>query len=375
MKTRLNILCYMTMILLGIYLSAYQNILSTISQSYSINAAAVGILISLHFIGSLTAPLIFGEISDRTGKKSVVIISFCIMISGLAAIFLSNGILMVAIGIFLIGNGFAVTEGVLTGVLADENIGEAGRVISMSQVFFCVGAVAGPLAALLTERVSGSWKTIFLLLIVLFAVLLTNFARITINKGKPSKDSGTGSKLISVKLFKEKAFVMLCISMFIYVGIEEGVAFWLNTYFESSYELKALGSYVLSIYWSGMIVGRYLASRFSSKNTLFLKAGLLISLLFITVPLIWRSEAIGIICFFGVGLGFSAVWPVLMSIIANRYPEYTGTAMGAMMTAGAGGGVAVPFLMGVIANFTAISAAFWVIPVSVILILILQSRA
>lgn len=83
MKTKLNIICYISMCLLGIYLSVYQNAINSIAVSYSINSTAIGFIISLHFLGSLTAPVVFGEISDRIGKKAVVVISYGIMALGL----------------------------------------------------------------------------------------------------------------------------------------------------------------------------------------------------------------------------------------------------------------------------------------------------
>lgn len=279
MKTRINSLCYMSMLLLGIYISVYQSIINNISKSYSINNASVGVIISLHFIGSLIAPVIFGEISDRIGKKSVVIISYNILVAGLLAVYLSDNLLLIAAGIFIIGCGFAVIEGTLSGVLSDVNTVKTSRVISISQMFFSIGAVIGPLAALLLINLSGSWKVVFLLMILSFGLILVYFIRLKFGESVHIVRSNTG--LISTKLFKEKIFILLLVSMFIYVGIEEGVAFWLSTYFENLYNASQLVAYTLSGYWASMIIGRYLASRFYDKQSLFLKGGLLTSLLFI----------------------------------------------------------------------------------------------
>jgi fucose permease len=371
-KTRINTLCYMSMLLLGTYISVYQSIINSISKSYSINNTSVGIIISLHFIGSLIAPVIFGEISDRIGKKSVVIISYIILIAGLLSIYLFDNLLLIAAGIFIIGCGFAVIEGTLSGVLSDVNTVKTSKVISISQMFFSIGAVAGPLVALLLINLSGSWKAVFLLVIVLFGLILVYFIRLQFGESVQIVRSDTG--LISTKLFKEKIFIFLFISMFIFVGIEEGVAFWLITYFGNLYNASQLGAYTLSGYWASMIIGRYLASRFYSKQSLFLKGGLLTSLLFIIAALVFRNSMVNFVCFIGVGIGLSAVWPIIMSITADNYPRYTGTALGIMMTAGAGGGIAIPFIIGILANSIMIDVAFWVIPVLIVMISILQMQ-
>ena len=370
MKNGINNICYISIGLLGIYISIYQSIISTITKEYSISNTVAGVIISMHFLGSVVAPVIFGEISDRIGKKAVVVVAFVISITGLLFIFLFNSIVMVVIGIFMIGSGFGVAEGTLSGILSDVNAGETDRVISISQMFFSIGAVAGPLIALSLISLYGSWKVLFLLLIILYCVILVYLVRLKFVEKSDVVRYDHG--LISVKLVKEKIFILLCISIFIYVGIEEGVAFWLKTYFESTYNAGQLGVYALSGYWGSMIIGRFIASRFAKYNKQLMAGGLLVSLLFLIVVLLVKSSMISIICFMGVGLGFSAVWPIIMSTTARHYSEYTGTALGIMMTCSAAGGIAVPSLIGFIADFSMIGTAFWVIPVMVVLILAAQ---
>ncbi len=373
---KLHIACYISIGLLGIYISIYQSVINSISTQFALSKASVGIIIALHFIGSITAPLIFGEISDRIGKKPVVVMSFGILIAGLMAVYLFSSLFLTAAGIFLIGCGFAVIEGTLSGVLSDTNTGQSSRAISMSQMFFSIGAVVGPMASLLLLRITGNWKAVFVPMILLFAVTLLYFIRLKSGEGLTvtgnRRKAGGKMELISIKLLKEKAFLLLIVSIFIYVGIEESVAFWINTYFIDLFNESKLGTYALSGYWASMILGRYLAGRFYTKRNLFLKGGLLLSLFFIITALLFKSSMLSLICFVGAGLGFSAVWPAIMSRTADSYPEYTGTAMGIMMTAGAGGGMAIPFLTGAVASLTTIGIAFWILPVFIVLILIIQ---
>ena len=371
-KTKINTACYISMGLLGVYISVYQSIISTITKNYSISNTVAGIIISLHFIGSFVAPIIFGEIGDRIGKKSIIIISLNLLIIGLLMVYLFDNILLLAIGIFIIGCGFAVNEGILSGLLSDVNIGKTNKVINISQMFLSIGAVTGPLITLLLIKLTGSWKFVFPLMIVLFGVILLYFTRLRFDGIRKTVQDHKNTGLISIKLFKEKIFIYLCISIFIYVGIEEGIAFWLVTYFDNSFNAIQLGTYALSAYWASMIVGRYLASRFNNKQRFLLNGGLIASLVFICIALLWQNGIVSLICFAGVGLGFSAVWPIIISITAENYPKYTGTAMGIMMTAGAGGGIAVPFLIGTLTNFGKIYIVFWVVPILIVFILVTQ---
>lgn len=360
LRRRINAACYASMALLGIYLTVYQSVISEISNEHSIGPTAMGVIIALHFMGSITAPVIFGEISDRVGKKPVVMISFVIIIAGLLSVYIFDGLLLIAAGIFLIGCGFAVIEGSLSGVLSDVNSGEVGKVINISQMFFSIGAVAGPLMALFLGRMTGSWKSVFLVIIILFCLIAAFISRLDFGRKEGPVSGTTG--LISAALLKQNIFILLCLSMFLYVGIEEGIAFWLKSYFQKVFNSSYLGAFTLSGYWASMIIGRFLASRFHKKYALFLKAGLLLALVANIIALLFKNSFVNTVCFILVGLGFSAVWPIITSITAESFPEYTGTAMGFMMTSGAAGGAVVPFLMGAAVDEMSLSAAFWILP-------------
>lgn len=358
--------------LLGIYITVYQSVIGTIAKEYAINSTMMGMMVSLHFIGSVIAPIIFGEISDRIGKKAVTLIAFSIMIFGLLSVYFSKSLVIISVGIFFIGCGFAVIEGTLSGVLSESNLQNANRAINLSQMFFSIGAVAGPLISMMSVSLFGSWKASFLFMIIIFGLITAYLYRLEFGIKKVTTENEKG--LITIRLFKEKTFVYFCISIFIYVGIEEGVAFWLNTYFKSTFNLNQLGTYALSGYWASMIIGRYLASRFHSKHRLFLNGGLLISLSSFVIALLFKNSVLDFICFLIIGFGFSAVWPIIMSMTANFFPKYVGTAFGVMMTSAAVGGIIVPFFIGLIINFMDIRVAFWVIPLLIIGILLTQIK-
>ncbi|HHW47274.1 MAG TPA: MFS transporter [Clostridiaceae bacterium] len=369
MKTRLNAICYITMCLLGIYISVYQNHLNTISSEYSVSSTIMGTIVALHFAGSIITPTISGEIGDRVGKKLVVVIAFVVFIVGLALIFFFENILLLAAGIFLIGCGFSTIEGMLSGVLTDNNREHRSRVIDISQLFFCVGAIAGPLLAVLFSEIFVEWKSIFLFLLGMFLLVMVLFISTKVEGAVEPGEKSSG--LITVKLFKSKLFIIFCISIFLYVGVEEGVAFWTTTYFETVFEAKQLGSYALSAYWGAMVVGRYLASRFEKKRSLFTFWGLVISVAFSIAALVIKNPVVNFACFIAVGFGFSVIWPFIVASAAEKYPEYTGTAIGILMTSSAGGGLLFPFIMGAITGVSSIPAAFGVIPAATMIIFIL----
>ncbi len=419
-KKYINAICYISLLFLGIYLAVYQIVINLISEELSIGGAASGMLISLHFAGIMAAPAIFGEISDRIGKRPVIIISFVVMINGFLLVYFSNVLGFIALGIFLIGCGSGVIESVMSGLLADINNGKINQVINISQMYFSIGAVLGPVFALWIADVFGGWKQNYIVLAVLFFIMLVvilSQKRIKLIDNKIVKDKIIENKItnnkkvvdvvidnktiydkelvsenkelsmekeletassqkgsIIVFLLREKTVIMLCVSIFIYVGMEEAAAFWTNSYFLSAFNMEKFGAYALSGYWGSMILGRYIGSKFEDKIGIFYSGGLFISFVSIILALIIKNPVLNLVCFVLVGFGFSVVWPYLMATAAMDYYEYTGTAMGVMTMFGSAGGIVIPFLMGALSEMWGISVAFLTVPILILIILLLQKR-
>lgn len=377
---RINITSYISLALLGVYLSVYQSIISSIAKQFEIGNAMLGVIISLHFIGSIAAPIAFGEISDRIGKKPVILVAFGLVVAGIASIYLFENLIVISAGIFLIGCGFAVIEASLSGVLAEANPEHTAKVMNYSQMYFSIGAVAGPLLSLLAGYWFGGWKSTFLFMMIAFTAVAAYLTRLRIGENQTEPGAGTnsvtgsgpasdpGAGLIIMKLVRQRTFIYLCIAIFAYVGIEEGVAFWFGSYFEHASGSTSLSAITLSGYWGSMVVGRYLAGKFHDRDRLFLLGGLLFSFVFVTLALLFQGGLPTAVCFILTGLGFSAVWPMIMTVTAERFPTYTGTAMGAMLTFGAGGGTVVPLAMGAVSKYTGIAAAFYMVPVIILLV-------
>lgn len=406
MNKAINITCYISFLFLGMYLAVYQVAIDFISNELTISSTVSGILISFHFAGILIASAILGEISDRIGKKPVIIICFMIIIAGLLLVYLFNTIELIAAGILLIGCGFGAIEGVMSGLLADLNSSRTNQVINISQMYFSIGAVVGPVSAVWMTEFLGSWKQNYIVLAVIFFILLIIVAKqkhaemngkepmaenmppgvppvkemplpeetIPVEE-MPEQEGLPGPKgSIAVFLLKEKKLILLCAAIFIYVGIEEATAFWTNTYFLDVFNVEKLGAYALSGYWGSMVAGRYIGSRFEEKSNMFCRVGLLISLISVILALIVKNPVFNLACFILIGLGFSVVWPVLMATAAKSYHKYTGTAMGIMIMFSAVGGIVVPFFMGAMGEFLDTGTAFLIVPVLAFVILLLQRK-
>lgn len=358
-KRQINALCYGVLSLLGIYLSVYQSVVSDIASDYRLSAGLTGLMISFHFLGSFLLPLILGEAGDRAGTKPVLRLAFLIMILGLVLIVAGRAPVWFLIGTLLVGGGFSVIEGMLSGLLTVANPERVNSVMNLSQMYFCLGAVSGPFVVYALKTAGLGWRVNYGLILLLFVICLVLISRLTL----PAYHTAPIKGLHLQRLLKDRIFVLLLLAIFLYVGVEEGTAFWVSSYIQATMTTTVPSLFFISIYWLGMALGRWGFSYLRLHYNRWLIVGLAASCLFMSFFLIQTESGWILFFLFLVGFGFAPAWPVIMMSASARGTDATNTAMGAMMSLGAVGGMALPFALGQIADFTGMARAMLLLPI------------
>lgn len=371
--TRLiNTACYLTMGLLGVYLSVYQSVIGKISLDFRLGAGLTGLMISFHFLGSFLFPILLGEIGDHAGTRPVLRIAFLLLIAGIGLVIFSRHPIIFILATLLIGGGFAVVEGMLSGLLAVANPTRVNSVMNLSQMFFCLGAVGGPFIVSGMTQAGGTWRSNYILLLILFTLclVLIETQRLPVYQNPPIQG------LYLKYLLRDRIFIVLLVSIFLYVGIEEGVAFWISRYVSLTRSGLIPNHFFLAAYWLGMAAGRWIFSFLRQKINTWLIAGLVFAGFSISLFLAFSQEQWSLLWIFWTGFGFAPAWPVLMTDASIRGKEATNTAMGAMMGMGACGGMAIPLALGQMTDAIGLSHAMTLMPILVFVLvaLLLFSR-
>jgi fucose permease len=340
-------LCFGVLAFLGIYLGAFQRILNEMGSALSLSKVHMGIAVAAHFFGLLAGPLIAGELSDRIGRRIVILTAFGFFLAGNVTVFAFGSVTMVMAGIFLTGAGFGVLESGMSVLITDMAGENVNRLLNVSQVFMGFGAVTGPFLAISAVSLANGWKLMFGVSTLLALVLLLVF------KKHPYPDHKINEKIegtITLMLLKRKVFLVLCLSMVLYVGVEEGLAFWIATYAKEKGMSVLYATIILSIFWSGTVVGRYFISKFETRLNEIIIFSCSFTVVFLIAGVLSGSAAFSIIAFFFTGLGLAGIWPVIMALVKSYFPDHTGTAFGIMMSCCAVGGITIPFIMSYIAQ-------------------------
>ena len=369
-EKRFYIITFGIMMLIGFYLSIYQSIISEISGMFGTGGALTGILIALYFTGAFLSPIVCGELGDRIGKKPVLLAGFVVLTTGVIIVALSKHILVTCAGVFLMGGGGCTIEGLLSAKITDENPHAAERFMNYSQVFFCLGAVLGPMIRLAVKSLGGQWQMNMYIIAVLLIIAGCIFLTIPNDKKKPIEKAAS-SKAYSLTLLKDVRFLLFFVSMFLYVGAEAGLAFFVVDYFGEA-QAASYGEISLSLFWAGMIAGRLVAGvlyRYSGKLMVIYLA---IALLFSLMLQLNSPPVASVVMIFMTGLGFSAVWPLLMANCTRAYSNTSGTAGGLMVAGGSFGGILMPMIMGFLAAGGSVKNAIIVVSVMMLITLIIN---
>jgi len=372
---RFNTICFICMFLLGFSFAIYQSLIQDINLFLGFDGAQSGLLVAVFFVGALVSPGITGELGDRIGKRMLSILSGGAMLFGIAIVSQARDAALVIAGIFLMGAGYNALLGLLYAKIIDYNPHTARRIANFSSSTFCLGAVLGPLLSLAIRSMGGNWQRIMLINVFLFFPIILLLLWIPSDKQTASTNKPARNRAYSLDLIKDVRFLIFFFSIILYVGAEVALSFSVISYF-AAVSLPALGEIALSLFWAGMIVGRFLAGVFYKQSgriiILCLTASAVFSLLLQLAP----PPLVSVALFCLIGLSMSALWPLLMALCTQTFSQFSGTASGLMAVGSSLGGIFLPALMGPLTNLFGVrrSIAFTTASLALVLVFNLRNR-
>jgi len=355
-KTRALLLCAVSLLIffLGVEAGGFQLALLRIAVEFKLDSVAMGRLAAAQFVPIILTPLLIGGLSDRIGKRRVLIIFATVFIAGCLITSASGSAAVFALGIVVVGAGYSICESVSSALLSDVFDSNAEKYMNIAQGCFSMGAVIGPLAAsFFISRCVLGWRMLFLACALGYILLIPLLLAVRV-RGNRQAYSG---RLPVRKLFSP-IFSLLFLSILLYVGMENGLAFFLDSLFTHRLGASELSAAAISIFWLFMAISRFCFGMARRVSPWILTACFGASALFLTVLGLALRADLALLCCAVLGALCGPVWPSLVAMCAQEHPAHTGQATG-MMSAGCGvGGVASPVLMGWLMNRASIGEAF-----------------
>ena len=333
---------YATIGMLGLYMALYQYTILNVAQMFFVDAVMMGIMIGMQHLGMSIPPLLFGILSRKFGKKTIIVMSYALLILGTFIAGASQNLTVFVISVFIIGAGYSVIEATLSAVLSDEFPENSTRHMNFTQIAFSTGALAGPFltAALINKGIF--FKDLYMYCSVVFLLLGIVFL---FTKCRNSKvDSGESLVSHLGIFFRSRVFLLLACGIFLYVGIENTIASFCDSYFVLHLGSPDVSAYALALYWGALIPSRLLAGIIKlNVKKMFISISMIVFSSIIFGMMISDSTA-KVIAFAFMGFGCGPIWPLLMDTAAKNNRGATGSALNIMFAFSAIGGASVPLI-------------------------------
>lgn len=377
----LTVLCFAGMMSLAIGLNLLPVFLVSIRDSLGgeagLSGEELGRLGGTAFLGLVVGIVLTGPLADRRGAKPFAMGGNFLTVVGLAAMALSPDYSALLGALFVVGFGAGVLDMILSPVVAAVNAHARSGAMNWLHSFYCVGAVATILVATVTIYLGGDWRLACWLVMPLPLLLIVAFGLMEF----PALVTDQG-RLPMGQLLRRWWFAGAMVAIFLGGATELGLAQWLPAYAEESLGFSAtMAGTGLLLFSVAMALGRMVAgtigNRINPYRIMVFGCGSSVVLFLLGAYLPHPGWALAA-C---VAAGFtgSCLWPTMLAVSADRYPDGGASMFAALAALGNAGGILMPWVVGWVGDMSSLShgiAVSALAPILMIpLILMLASTA
>jgi MFS transporter, FHS family, L-fucose permease len=345
-------------------------IVPDIISSFGVSLTAAALLPFSFFIAYGVMSIPAGFWVERYSEKPVMVAAFLVGTLGSLSFALLPAY-SVAIGsLFLMGAGMATLQVAINPLLrvagGEENFAFNS---AFAQLIFGSASFVSPrVYSYLVEnlgkpsqagnpllRVLGKitpphlpWASMYWIFALSTLCMVAVIAFTRFPKVERKEDERSGSWQIYGELLRKRIVWLFFLSVFAYVGSEQGTANWISEFLSKyhGFDPHTTGALAVSWFWglltAGCFIGMLLLKIFDSRKVLI---GFSAAALLCLTAALFGSASLALYAFPGIGLFASIMWPVLVSLGLNSVSEHHGPFAGILST-GIMGGAIVPVIIG-----------------------------
>ena len=383
-----NILLVVLIMLVFFVISFLTNILGAlnakVSESFTLTDTMAGLLPFAFFIAYGVMSIPSGFLVEKYGEKPVMMLAFLFAFTGSVVFVIIPVFNVFVISLFTIGAGMAALQVVINpllrvsggennyafnSVMAQLVFGLASFISPQMYSYFATnidkGNVNKPLIGLMSGLVPAnmSWVSVYwvftLVAILMFIIIFfVKFPAVELHD-----DEKVGSKASFMELIKNKYVLLYFIGIFMYVGSEQGISYWLSKFLNQYHGINPdlAGADAVSYFWGLMTVGGMLGlilmKLFDSKQVL--RWFTILAIICVAAGL-FGSTGVALWALPISGFFLSVMYPTVVSLGLNSVEKHHGSFAGILMT-GIAGGAIVQILIGAISDIVSLRVGMMLI--------------
>jgi fucose permease len=358
---------------LGMMTAAMGPVLPDLAKQAGSDLAAIGSVFTAIFFGALLAQLISGPLGDRIGMGLVLTGGVAILAAGTFGITFSRLLPLTLALALLAGLGHGAVDLGANVLVARVFNHRAVSAVNVLNVFFGLGAFAGPAAAGFALK---TWATGLPALWISAAPLLVLLPfLIKLGRTINERETSVASVATLNGIYRSPFLWGLGLLILLYVGTENGMGGWITTYIQRTTPLRIeQAALVAAGFWlaltAGRIVSAALGLRLTSQS--LLTASLLVATLgSLLLVISTGGMVLTILAVLMIGFSFGSIYPTTIALTTALFEQGPGKAASVVAAMGSVGGMALPWLQGVLLVRSGPSASSWFTALASSLMLVL----
>ena len=341
------------------------SLIRSIKDAFDQSDAGIGIFYFLYAVAYATGSLGGGLATERFGRRLILGAAVGLHAAGLIALGLGPSWWVFLLAGLPGGLGAGALDGGVNGLFLDRFRSGRGRALNLLHLFFSLGALTAPLAVGVLVEGGVGWQAIIVATGVAAIPVAVLFGIVEMPGGRRRRPSDTDesgfdatrpmatadagpptSRGAGLRQGLAAPLILLGVAIAFYVASEVGVSSWLVRFLEPAPLTTATTA--LSLFWAGLAVGRLVSSQVADRFdhlrfATVCAVGIAIALVgAIFVP----SLPISIALFAVTGFASGPVFPMIIAIGGERYPDRSAAVSGFLTGAAVTGSITYPPIMG-----------------------------
>lgn len=331
-------------------------IIPKIRETYAVSSSLSMFLAAVFFIAYGLTSIPWGVFMEKNSKKTTLLLSSVITTAGVALFAAIPGFTPNMIAMFLCGIGITGIQVALNPLVSDiSDPAKYSRNLTLFMVINGAGSYAAPQLVTLMKNQGFEWTVTYWVFTVIALIMLAAVSFPAYPEEPQAKSSGKEEKNLTVEMLFSKPLIWLyAIGIFLYVGVEVGVAntiaFYLQDKFDIATQLgdaaEATKNTAIGNYWLGLLIGRLIGSAVLDKIPAKHAIKIYISLAAVALYLATSGDLNQALWAFpAVGFFISIMFPSIYGSATNSFDDkYKSAISGILCTAIIGGAVIGPVI-------------------------------
>ena len=331
-------------------------IVPKIKEAYHVSGSASSFLASVFFIAYGLTSVPFGMLINKFGTKITLIFGSLITTIGVLMFASVPGYYANMVAMFICGVGITAIQ-VSANPLVKEvsNPEKYSRNLTLFMVLFGAGSYIAPHVVTFVKLRGLEWNYTYWIFTIVSIIMLFCLAFPKYPEEKASGEKEKKSEKSFVYLLRDPLMILYTLAIFLYVGVEVGVANNIGLFLEDMHKItdvlganaEAIKNSTIANYWLGLLIGRLLGSFVLDKIPTKKAIQIYISCAAIALgcAIFSKSLTIALWAFPVVGFFISIMFPSIYGLAIDSYKkEYSGMVSGILCTAIIGGAVVGPLI-------------------------------